>query len=200
MHRLNMLSFLILLLGLLNCAPAEAGKVPFNDGWLFSLKADSTAVNLGYDDKDWQTVTLPHDWSIRQEFDQRAPAGNDGGYLPAGCGWYRKTLNITPDDLDKEHGLYFEGVYMNSEVYVNGHLAGGHPYGYSSFYVDITPYLHPGNNVIAVKADNSLQKNCRWYSGSGIYRNVHLVKKNKINVPLYGIKVVTPDLHTAIVT
>lgn len=100
--------------------------------------------------------------------DRDAPAGNDGGYYPAGVGIYNKVLNLTKDYEGKKLWLYFEGVYQDSEVRVNGKVAGGHPYGYSSFWCDITELVKTGKNDITVKADNSKQKNCRWYSGSGI--------------------------------
>ena len=142
-----------------------------------------------------QAVTLPHDWSIRHRFDAKAPAGNEGGYLPTGKGWYRRTLTLGKAYEGKKVRLYFEGVYMNSRVYVNGHEAGGWPYGYSSFWVDATPFIHTGNNEIVVSVDNSQQKNCRWYSGSGIYRNVWLVTTDKTYIDDWSIAVNTPDTH-----
>ncbi len=151
-------------------------------GWRFQLGDDSTCVSPTFDDSQWRQVDLPHDWSIEGEFSKEHPMGNDGGYLPAGTGWYRLTLK--PEALkDKAtyatRKLYFEGVYQHSSVYVNGQLAGGHPYGYASFWVDVTGLWQPNQeNVIAVRVDNSAQKNCRWYSGSGIYRHVWLYGMN----------------------
>ena len=142
-------------------------KQLLNDGWQFCLN-DSDFTKS-------QIVTLPHDWSIRQRFDRETAAGNDGAYLPTGRGWYRKVLTLGKEYQGKHLRLYFEGVYMNSHVYINGQLAGGWPYGYSSFWVDATPYINIGRNEIVVSVDNAQQKNCRWYSGSGIYRNVWLV-------------------------
>lgn len=142
-----------------------------------------------------RSVTLPHDWSIEHRFDLKAPAGNDGGYLPTGKGWYRRMLAVNKTYEGKKLRLYFEGVYMNAHVYVNGHEAGGWPYGYSSFWVDVTPYIHIGKNEIVVSVDNSQQKNCRWYSGSGIYRNVWLVTTPKTYIDDWSIKVATPDIH-----
>ena len=134
-----------------------------------------------------QTVTLPHDWSILHRFDKDAPAGGAGGYLPAGKGWYRRTLTLGRGYEGKKVRLYFEGVYMNSRVYVNGHEAGGWPYGYSSFWVDATPYINIGSNEIVVSVDNSKQGNCRWYAGSGIYRNVWLVTTDKTYIDDWSI-------------
>lgn len=186
---------------LLICAAATgvAGerKALFNDGWTFSLAADSTAISNDFNDSGWQRLTLPHDWSILQPFDKDYPAGNDGGYLPTGTGWYRKTFNITSKELERKHSIYFEGAYMNTDVYVNGHKAGTNPYGYSSFFVDITPYLQEGKNTVAVRVDNSMQKNCRWYSGSGIFRNVWLMETGKVHIGNWGVKITTPDLTTA---
>ena len=148
------------------------------------------------DSSQWRRVDLPHDWSIEGAFDKDAPAGNDGGYLPTGKGWYRKALTLGKEYKGKKLRLYFEGVYMNSEVYVNGRKAGGHPYGYSSFFVDITPYVKVGANEIEVLVDNSKQKNCRWYSGSGIYRHVWLMTTNKQYIDEWSVSVTTPDIHT----
>lgn len=181
--------------------PVGAGerKRSINDGWAFSLDADSTAVADGFDDSAWRVVNLPHDWSVEQRFDRNAPAGNDGAYLPAGTGWYRTVLDLPAESVGKKLQVYFEGAYMKSDVYVNGRRAGGHPYGYSSFFVDITPYVKAGKNTIAVRVDNSMQKNCRWYSGSGIYRNVWLLETDKTHIANHGVQVITPDLNTAIV-
>ena len=167
----------------------------------------------------WRTVNLPHDWSIEGDFDKDAPAGHDGAYLPTGKGWYSKKFKVlegssvpsgraeSSEFNDKKLRLYFEGVYMNAEVYVNGQKAGGHPYGYSSFFVDITPYLKFKNskikelkneelNEVVVKVDNSQQKNCRWYSGSGIYRHVWLLTTPRRYIDEWSVSVTTPDIHT----
>ena len=171
---------------------AANGAVPprkqlLNDRWQFVLN-DSDFTQA-------RPITLPHDWSIEQPFSVTAPAGNEGGYLPTGKGWYRRTLTLGKAYRGKKLRLYFEGVYMNSRVYVNGHAAGGWPYGYSSFWVDITPYAHEGNNEIVVSVDNSSQKNCRWYSGSGIYRPVWLVTTPTTYIDDWSIEVTTPDIH-----
>ena len=160
-------------------------KQLFDADWQFSQ--DSTK---------WRTVNLPHDWSIEGNFDKDAPAGNDGAYLPTGKGWYRKGFRVESLKFkEKKLRLYFEGVYMNAEVYVNGQRAGGHPYGYSSFFVDITPYVKTGQNEVEVRVDNSQQKNCRWYSGSGIYRHVWLLTTGKRYIDEWSVNVATPDIH-----
>jgi beta-galactosidase len=160
-------------------------KTLFDSGWQFTRNGKTINVNL------------PHDWSIEGDFDKDAPAGHDGAYLPTGKGVYRKQLKVESGELkDKKLRLYFEGVYMNAEVYVNGQKAGGHPYGYSSFFVDITPYAKIGQNEIEVRVDNSQQKNCRWYSGSGIYRHVWLLTTGKRYIDEWSVNVATPDIHT----
>ncbi len=169
-----------------------------NDGWAFALDDITAAKETAFDDSKWLVVDLPHDWSISFPFDKNNPSGNDGGYLPTGTGWYRKTFTFNPDD-NKKRQLYFEGAYMKTDVYVNGEKAGTNPYGYSSFFVDITPYLKTGENTIAVRVDNSMQKNCRWYSGSGIYRNVWLIEQDKAHIADWGLKISTPDTCTAVV-
>ena len=162
-------------------------KQRLNDHWQFvENDSDFTKAN---------TVTLPHDWSILHHFDAKAPAGNDGGYLPTGKGWYRRILTLDKRYEGKKIRLYFEGIYMNSHVYINGHQAGGWPYGYSGFWVDATPYVSTGRNEIVVSVDNSQQKNCRWYTGSGIYRNVWLVTTDKTYIDDWSIAVSTPDIH-----
>ena len=163
-------------------------KQLINNDWQFCLN-DSDFTKA-------EAVTLPHDWSILQRFDSKAAAGNDGAYLPTGRGWYRKVLTLGKEYQSKHLRLYFEGVYMNSHVYINGQLAGGWPYGYSSFWVDATPYINIGRNEIVVSVDNTQQKNCRWYSGSGIYRNVWLVTTPQTYIDDWSVSVTTPDTHT----
>ncbi len=147
----------------------------WNSGWRFSLKDDAEAKEMNYDDKAWRNVTIPHDWSIDSDFRKDADMGNEGGYLPAGTGWYRKQLNMPKEWAGKTVKLMFDGVYQDSKIYVNGDSVGSHFYGYTPFVIDITKQLKVGNNVIAIRVDNSQQKNCRWYSGSGIYRKVQLI-------------------------
>ncbi|MDD6736786.1 MAG: glycoside hydrolase family 2 TIM barrel-domain containing protein [Prevotella sp.] len=159
-------------------------KQLIDDGWVFNGK---------------EMVCLPHDWSARMAIDSNAPAGNDGGYYPTGIGIYHKVLTLTKDYEGKKIWLYFEGVYQASEVTVNGKAAGGHPYGYSSFWCDITTLVKIGKNDITVKADNSKQKNCRWYSGSGIYRHVWLVTTEPVHIDNWGLKVTTPDKNMVVV-
>lgn len=185
--RMMVAALLLAVTTIVTAATSLPRKQLLNDQWQF-VQNDSDFTKA-------QNVTLPHDWSICHRFDVNAPAGNDGAYLPTGKGWYRRTLTLGKAYAGKKIRLYFEGVYMNSQVFVNGHKAGGWPYGYSSFWVDATPYINIGRNEIVVSVDNSQQKNCRWYSGSGIYRNVWLVTTPKTYIDDWSIRVTTPDIH-----
>lgn len=167
----------------------------FNDNWRFSLNADTSATQPEYNDTAWRLLTVPHDWSIEGPFAENNPAGVGGGALPGGIGWYRKTFT-SPDTNGKRIYLQFDGVYRNSEVWVNGQYAGKRPNGYIGFAYDITSLVKPGNeNVVAVKVDNSKQPNSRWYSGSGIYRNVWLIRKSEVHIDHHGTFVTTPQVY-----
>ena len=172
-------------------------EMPFDENWKFSLQDVKGAENPEYDDATWRNLDLPHDWSIEGTVDSKNPMGNDGGYFPAGVGCYRKTFTLPASYKGKLVSIYFEGVYMNAEVYINGKLLGVHPYGYTPFSYDLTPYLKlNGKNVLFVRVDNSMQKNSRWYSGSGIYRHVSMVVTNPIHVAQWGVTVTTPNVTT----
>ncbi|HEY6956498.1 MAG TPA: glycoside hydrolase family 2 TIM barrel-domain containing protein [Flavisolibacter sp.] len=173
-------------------------RVSFNNDWKFKLDSVGSFSDASANDASWRTLNLPHDWSVEGKFDKNAPAGTGGGALPGGLGWYRKTFTIPATQKGKAIFIEFDGVYRNSEVFINGHSLGIRPYGYSSFQYDLTPYLNYGNdkNVIAVKVDNSRQPNSRWYSGSGIYRNVWLTTLNKSHINNWGTYVTTPQVNT----
>lgn len=166
--------------------------------WKFHLGDVSHGEDPQLDDSSWRALDLPHDWSIEGEFSKDHPATPGGGALPGGIGWYRKTFFIPEADQGKRIFVDFDGIYRNSEVWINGHYLGKRPYGYSSFRYELTPYLYYGTtpNVIAVRVDNSQQPNSRWYSGSGIYRNVWLVKTSKIHVDHWGTFVTTPSIDS----
>ncbi len=184
--------------GLIACSSAEnpRERSSFNTGWRFSLAGNDDARSGDFDDSAWRLLDLPHDWSIEGEFSENNPATPGGGALPGGTGWYRKTFKIDPAKKDKMIYVEFDGVYRNSEVWINGNYLGKRPYGYSSFRYELTPYLVYGDevNVLAVKVDNSQQPNSRWYSGSGIYRNVWLVSTEKIAIDHWGTFVTTPEV------
>ena len=165
--------FLLILCQLLVFPATATHRQLLDRDWCFTLGDPEGAGLPGYDDSMWRRLSLPHDWSIEGAPSANEPSGNDGGYLPTGIGWYRKHITLSKRQLSENlHYLYFEGVYERSTVYVNGNPYQGHPYGYSSFYIFLGEDLVVGDNVIAVRADNSHQKNSRWFTGSGIYRHV----------------------------
>ncbi len=167
--------------------------VDFNKAWKFHLGAAETAKNSAFNDTKWRSLNLPHDWSIEGSFSKEHPATPGGGALPGGMGWYRKTFQIPVSSKGKLTFIDFEGVYRNSEVWINGHYLGKRPNGYISFRYELSKFLnYGGSNVIAVKVDNSKQPNSRWYSGSGIYRNVWLTTINPVYVPQFGAFITTP--------
>ena len=163
----------------------------FNDGWRFhSVEADG-ADAASYDDSDWRTLDLPHDWAIEGPFDVKFNA-RCGGLPFHGTGWYRKTFHVPADVKDKHVSIVFDGAMYNAHVWINGHFLGNRPYGYIEFQFDVTKYLSDdGRNVIAVKlAPEDLST--RWYPGAGIYRNVWIDYRNPVHVAQWGTFVTTP--------
>lgn len=186
-----------LLLNFISSAQVRS-VVDFNNGWKFFLGNDSLATNAYYNDAKWRRLNLPHDWSIESNFSSSFPATNQGGALPGGIGWYRKTFTVPASSANKNIRIEFDGVYKNSEVWINGHYLGKRPYGYINFSYDLTPHLQYGKqNVIVVKVDNSLQPDSRWYSGSGIYRDVKLVTTNNVAIAEAGIFITTPVITSS---
>jgi len=160
----------------------------FNKDWKFILGELNNASSESFNDKQWRTLNLPHDWSIELPFEEHSPTGTGGGALRGGLGWYRKTFATPANAFGKKVFIDFDGVYMNSEVFINGKSLGVRPNGYISFRYDLTSFLKPvgEKNVIAVKVDNSRQPNSRWYSGSGIYRNVWLTVSSPVHIEKWG--------------
>jgi beta-galactosidase len=202
MKRLTTSCLLVVTLVVLWNSPAFANARPgktinFNHGWRFNLGDVTNGQAPDLDDTKWRALNLPHDWSIEGEFSEKNPAGFGGGALPGGLGWYRKIFMLPASANGKSVFIDFDGVYRNSEVWINGHYLGKRPYGYISFEYDLTPYLNYGaqKNVIAVKVDNSQQPNSRWYSGSGIYRNVWLTTVDKLHVDHWGTYITTPRVN-----
>ncbi|ACU04958.1 beta-galactosidase GalB [Pedobacter heparinus] len=189
---------LVLLLLMLTVGAVAYGtpriRQNFNQDWKFFLGDDAAAKLPGFKDGKWRTLTLPHDWSIEGKFDEKNPAKPEGGGLPTGIAWYRKTFTLPASMQKKDVFIEFDGVYKNSEVWINGHLLGKRPYGYISFRYELTKYLKTGQNVIAVRVDNAAQPDSRWYSGSGIYRNVWLTATGKVAVNQWGTFVSTPSV------
>lgn len=178
-------------------AAAQRQRLSMDPGWRFTLGDPAGAERQGFDDHQWRRLDLPHDWSIEGTPQQEAPAGGRGGYFPTGLGWYRKAFRLPPSAWGREVWLEFDGVYMNSDVWINGFHLGRRPYGYSSFAYDVTKHLVSGVNVVAVRVDNSLQPNSRWYTGSGIYRHTWLTIVDQLHVGHWGTYVTTPRADSA---
>ena len=167
---------------------ADSRAISFNSDWDFKLGNDTVSGK-------WRTLNLPHDWAIEGDFSENNPSGPGGGALPGGIGWYKKIFKVSASDKDKEIYIDFDGAYMNTTVWINGHKLGTRPYGYSSFSYNLTPFIEFGKeNTILVKVDNDEQPNSRWYSGCGIYRNVWLRVLNPIHVKLWGTYITTPEV------
>ncbi|MDA6068303.1 DUF4982 domain-containing protein [Flavobacterium sp. AC] len=171
----------------------------FNKNWNFKLGDYPTAIQSDFKTTDWRTLQLPHDWSIEGAFDKDSKTKQAQGFLPAGKGWYRKVFTVPANWKNKSVSIEFDGVFKNSEVFINGHSLGIRPNGYISFGYDLSKYLNfdKKENVIAVKVDNDAQPNSRWYTGSGIYRNVRLVASEKLHVGKWGTFVTTPEVAAA---
>ena len=150
---------------------------------------------MDYDHSTWRTLNLPHDWSIEGPFDANNVSKAQGGYLPCGIGWYRKVFKTPAGVSGKKVFVEFDGIYMNGEVWINGHRLGKRPYGYTGVQYDLTPHLDPnGDNILSVRVDNSLQQSTRWYTGSGIYRHVWLTITDKLHVAHWGTQISTPEI------
>ena len=143
----------------------------FNRDWLFLLEDKAEFAKEGIEEGAFRRLSLPHDWSVDYPPEETEATGGGGGYGKSGTAWYRKHFMLDGIAEDEKLYLYFEGIYMDSTIYINGMKAGGHGYGYTSFYVDISSFVREGENLAAVRVNNSLVPNSRWYSGSGIYRD-----------------------------
>ena len=170
-------------------------KQDFNKDWYFKLNAQGDFSKKDVDVHDWSKLNLPHDWSIYFDFDHKSPARNEGGQLNGGTAWYRKTFTLDEKDKNKDVRINFDGVYMDSKVYVNGKFVGHYPSGYNHFSYDITEFLNKdgSENSITVQVTNK-QPSSRWYSGSGIYRDVTLSYRDKVHVAENGNHITTPKL------
>jgi beta-galactosidase len=168
----------------------------FNTGWKFLPGDPADAMEPGYDDSSWRSLDLPHDWSIEGMFSKDHPSTPDGGALPGGTGWYRKTFRLPEGTGGGRVFIDFDGIYQDSRVWINGHLLGERPNGYISFRYELSAYLNEDGtpDVIAVRVDNSRQPNSRWYSGSGIYRYVTLVLTGPVCVDHWATFVSTPEI------
>jgi hypothetical protein len=184
---------LITLSGFTQTIPSTSGRETrlFNENWKFYKGDQENAFQTNFNDKEWRSVELPHDWSIEGPFDTKWASAT--GYLPTGIGWYRKNFTIPANDKDKKVYIYFEGVSKNGEVWINGHDLGKRPNAYISYQYDLTPFLNFGNeNVLTVKVDHNEFADSRWYVGSGIYRNVFLITTGKVHIKQWGVFATTP--------
>lgn len=169
----------------------------FDKDWRFFKGDEKGAEQTTFADATWRSLDVPHDWSIEGPYDRANTTSRGGGYLPSGVGWYRKTFSVDDSYTNKKVFIEFDGVMANSDVWINGHHLGKRPFGYISFSYDITGHLNVGKgktNVIAVRADNSIQPASRWYSGAGIYRHVRLVAANPVHISQWGVFVTTPQV------
>lgn len=158
----------------------SARELKFNHDWRFRIGEGTGLASKDIDDSDWRLLNLPHDWTIEGEFNESNPSGAFGGFLPGGVGWYRKTFVLGDSVKNKKVFIRFDGIHMNSEVWINNNLLGRYPSGYSTIIYDLTEHIKPNEkNVIAVKVDNTLEPSVRYYGGAGIYRNSWLIITNK---------------------
>lgn len=172
-----------LLNGEIKANPQFGERTLINDDWEFVLNEATSYADVA---GRWRKVTLPHDWSVRGQLSPTLASCT--GYLPGGVGWYRKELDISEHLKEKKVFVYFEGVYNRSEVYINGQLLGKRPNGYVSFMYDLSPYLKYGEkNILTVRVDHSRAADSRWYTGSGIYRDVYLVEANPVHISQWGV-------------
>jgi len=197
--------FLSLIIAVFAQTNAQRIHKLFDASWKFHLGDVTNASHENFDDQHWRTLDLPHDWSIEDlpnqsdsvigPFSAKSVGATATGYTVGGIGWYRKHFSLG-NTANKKVTIYFDGVYMNSDVYINGHYLGNHPYGYTPFRYDITPFLKKNGeeNVVAVRVSNE-GKNSRWYSGSGIYRHVWLIVTPMLHLAQWGIYITTPEVN-----
>ncbi|MDR6561967.1 MULTISPECIES: beta-galactosidase GalB [unclassified Arcicella] len=171
--------------------------IDFNKSWKFSFENNEKAITNQFNDAHWRVLNLPHDWSIEGQFSAEHLSTTQGGALPTGLAWYRKSFLMPSTAQHKIVWIEFDGVYRNSEIWINGHYLGKRPNGYASFRYELTKYLKFGKekNVIAVKVDNSEQPNSRWYTGSGIYRNVRMIMTAPTAIDQWGVFATTPKVN-----
>jgi beta-galactosidase len=188
--------------------PVTQRETSFNTGWKFIREDVQQAKAFEFDDSAWQTLDLPHDYSIEDlpesedikqigPFSDKSTGGASTGHVVGGTAWYRKHFTLGKKENEKLIKVLFDGVYMNADVWINGHRLGLHPYGYTAFYFDLTEFLNPPgkDNVLAVRVNNE-GKNSRWYSGSGIYRDVKLIKTDPLHIDIWGVSLSTPEITT----
>ncbi|SKB51117.1 protein of unknown function [Salegentibacter salinarum] len=169
----------------------QMGKEKFNDAWTFH-KGDLSIERATSDQVSWRPVNVPHDWSVEGPFSSEWASGT--GFLPGGIGWYRKDFNLKDYDKNKRYAVYFDGIYKNSEVWINGHYLGKRPNGFIPIQYDLTPFLQADNNLIIVKANHTDYADSRYYTGSGLYRNVYLITQEEHHFSKWGVFFQTPEV------
>ena len=194
--------FFVAFSGISNAASSDAEsprvRENFDADWSFVKGDPSGADAVKFDHSGWRQLDLPHDWSIEGPFEEKNVSKARGGYLPNGTGWYRKSFKLPANTAGKKVFIEFDGIYMNGEVWINGHRLGKRPYGYIGVEYDLTPHLKlDGENVLAVRVDNELQPSSRWYSGCGIYRHVWMTFTDKLHVAHWGTQISTPKISDA---
>ncbi len=192
-------TFLIICICFIFSANAQRVITSFDADWKFIKQDISQASAANYNDKSWRSLNVPHDWSIEYPFNRANTSGRGGGYVETGIGWYRKSFVLNTTESNQQFFIEFDGVMMNSDVWINGYHLGKRPYGYISFQYELTNHLNFGKdkiNVLAVRADNSLQPASRWYTGSGIYRHVKLISTGTTHIDKWGVFVTTPKIST----
>ncbi len=179
-------ALLVLVACMLQAKPQFGKSVLFNNDWRFKLSDEKDGASPTLDVSKWRTLDLPHDWSVEGTYSPDKASCT--GYLPGGIGWYRKTFIVPESEKGSKVFIYFEGVYDQSEVFINGTSVGKRPNGYVSFMYDLSPYLKFGQeNVISVRVDHSLDRDSRFYTGSGIYRDTYLVYASPLHLDLWGV-------------
>jgi len=192
-------TFLIICICFIFSANAQRVITSFDADWKFIKQDIAQASAANYNDKSWRSLNVPHDWSIEYPFNRANTSGRGGGYVETGIGWYRKSFVLNTTESNQQFFIEFDGVMMNSDVWINGYHLGKRPYGYISFQYELTKHLNFGKdkiNVLAVRADNSLQPASRWYTGSGIYRHVKLISTGTTHIDKWGVFVTTPKIST----
>ncbi len=192
-------TFLIVCICFVFSANAQRVITSFDADWKFIKQDIAQASAANYNDKSWRSLNVPHDWSIEYPFNRANTSGRGGGYVETGIGWYRKSFVLNTTESNQQFFIEFDGVMMNSDVWINGYHLGKRPYGYISFQYELTKHLNFGKdkvNVLAVRADNSLQPASRWYTGSGIYRHVKLISTGTTHIDKWGVFVTTPKIST----
>ena len=193
------LFFTVVTTGFCACLPLRSPSArvteDFDTHWLFDKGEFASAMLPAFDDRGWRTLNVPHDWSSEGPFSAEYASGT--GYAPGGIGWYRKHFRLDQNQPDRLVAVEFDGVYNYAEVWVNGQFVGGRPSGFMSFQFDLTPFLkwNGDDNVLAVRVDHSRFADSRFYTGSGIYRNVRLVMTDKLRIAQWGVSVATPEIN-----